>query len=125
MDTRRNSTAQKIQTPRNSQDDTNDTFASSQNSQGQKLRARNYTAEESEALIRCSEKYHAIISKNTGRDKDKKEKIQAWNKIKSDFDQYCQSQGIYVSTVGFPHISFDFRLSVFCVENLFAVPYIS
>lgn len=102
MTSRRNSIAKKIYTPRNSQEDSNDTFASSQNSQDSqsgKLRAKNYSAEESAALIRCSEKYYAIISKNSNRDKDKKEKQQAWQKIKNEFDQYCKSQGIYVCIV--------------------------
>lgn len=70
-----------------------------QNSQSGKLKAKNYSAEESAALIRCSAKYHTIISKNTNRDKDKQEKQQAWEKIKSEFDQYCKSQGIYVSGI--------------------------
>lgn len=91
MTTRRKSTAQQVQSQ---QDESNDTLASSQNSQDSqigKLRAKNYSAEESAALIRCSEKYHANISK------DKTEKKVSWEKIKSEFDQYCKSQGIYVS----------------------------
>lgn len=84
------------QTPRNSQDESNDTFESSQNSQdsqNSKSKVKNYSAEESAA------KYHTVISKNSNRDKDKQEKQQAWEKIKSEFDQYCKSQGIYVSRV--------------------------
>lgn len=93
------SIANKIQTPRNSQDESNDTFASSQGSQSGKLRSKNYTVEESLALGRCTEKYHEIINKNTSSDKDKQAKIQAWQNIKKEFDQYCKSQGIYVSVV--------------------------
>lgn len=91
---RRKSVAQKIQSPRNSKND--ELLESSQDSQN-KSRSKNYSAEESAALIRCSEKFHAIISKNSSRDKDKNEKQQAWEKIKSEFDQYCKSEGIYVS----------------------------
>lgn len=107
INSRRNTTALQIRSPPNSQDESNDTIIGSQDSQ--KLRAKNYSAEESAALIRCSEKYHAIISKNSNRDKDKKEKNQAWEKIKKDFDTYCKSQGIYVSTIEFLHLPFDLR----------------
>lgn len=93
---RSKSTAKETQSLRNSQDDSNDVLENSQNS---KTRSKNYSADESAALIKCCDKYHAIISKNSNRDKDKKEKQLAWHKIKSDFDQYCQFQGIIVSKI--------------------------
>lgn len=95
--------------PRISQDDSlNDVIENSQNS---KSRSKNYSADESATLIKCCDKYHAIISKNSSRDKDKKEKQLAWEKIKSDFDQYCQSQGIIVSKI----LSFSFSLDWLCI----------
>lgn len=100
MNTRRKSTAQSLRFEKILQDESRDTFVSSQGSQDSqsgKLRAKNYSAEESGALIRCTEKYHAIISKNSNRDKDKIEKNQAWEKIRNEFNQYCKSQGFYVS----------------------------
>lgn len=87
----KNSATKKIQTPRNSQDDT------SQCSQKSKSRAKNYSAEECEALIKCCEKFHSVITLNSSRDTDKTEKKAAWKLIKRDFNEYCKSQGIYVS----------------------------
>lgn len=93
--------AKKIETPRNSHvnaaEDDLDTLENSQNSQNSKLRSKNYSADESAALITCCERYHSIISKNSNRDKDKLEKKHAWEKIKKDFDKYCHCQGIHVS----------------------------
>lgn len=88
---RRQSAANKIQSPRISRDET------SQSSQNSKFRAKNYSADECQALIKCCDKFHPIITKNSSRDKDKQEKQQAWETIKSDYDHYCKSQGIYVS----------------------------
>lgn len=93
--TRAKSIAGEIQSPRNSPDVSSETVENSQNS---KIRSKNYSAEECEAIIKCCDKFHPIISKNSSRDKDKQEKQQAWEKIKRDFDDYCQSQGICVST---------------------------
>lgn len=100
-------TANKIQTPRNSQDDSNDTFTGSQDSQSGRSKAKNYTLDECLALGRCTAKYHEIISKNSSLDKDKNAKQKAWERLKSDFDQYCKSQGIYVSAVWFFLARFD------------------
>lgn len=60
-------------------------------------RAKNYSAEESAALIRVCDKFHVIISLNSHTDQDRKEKEKAWNTIKRDFVEYCSSQGIEVS----------------------------
>lgn len=68
-----------------------------QNSQNGKLKAKNYSKEEAIALERCTERFHAVISKNSNHDKDKEEKQRAWESIKISFDEYCKSQGIYVS----------------------------
>ena len=99
MNTRqsRKSIASEIQ--QTSQDELNDLSESSPagNSKTGKTRAKNYSADESAALVKVCDKFHAIISTNTHTDKDKQEKQEAWRKIKSDFDQYCQTQGIPVS----------------------------
>lgn len=94
--TRRASLAQKIQSTRNSQD-SSEALENSQNSLSGKPKSKNYSAEESKALIKCAEKFHTIISLNSSRDKDKKDKEKAWEKIKVDFHLYCKSQGIFVS----------------------------
>lgn len=78
--------------------DSTDSLLSSQASQNSKGRAKNYSREESEALARCTEKFHTIISKNSSHDKDIAQKERAWENIKSSFDDYCKSQGIYVSS---------------------------
>lgn len=93
---RSKSTVNETRSTRISQDDSTDALENSQNS---KTRSKNYSADESAALVKCCDKYHVIISKNSSRDKDKREKQQTWLKIKSDFDEYCQSQGIIVSKV--------------------------
>lgn len=92
---RRKSVAKKVTSTRISQDET------SQSSQKSKTRAKNYSAEECQALIKCCDKFHTIITKNSNSDKDKNEKQQAWDKIKNDFDIYCKSHGIYVSNIKF------------------------
>lgn len=102
---RKKSTASNIQIQRLSQDsqdsqgtqNSNDTLLSSQNSQNSKIKTKNYSQAEQEALSRCTEKFHAIISKNSNHDKDKAEKQRAWENIKISFDNYCKSEGIYVS----------------------------
>lgn len=113
---RRISIAQRIGSRLISRDDSNDTFASSQNSQNS--RSKNYSAEESAALIRCAEKFYDIITKNSSRDKDKQIKQRAWESIKKSFDQYCKSQGIYVSKNSF-FMSFRFEFCALCL-NAFA-----
>lgn len=55
---RRKSVAQKIALPRISHDET------SQSSQNSKTRAKNYSAEECQALIKCCDKFHTIINDN-------------------------------------------------------------
>lgn len=98
---RRSSVAKKIKPPRNSQEDSNQPFENSQNSQdsvnNKRVKSKNYSADESAAIIKCTEKLHSIININSNRDKDKQEKQLAWKGIKNDFDQYCKSQGFYVS----------------------------
>lgn len=79
-------------------EDSNDTVLSSQNSQKSKSKGKNYSREEQAALIRCTEKFHGIISKNSSQDKDVAQKQLAWKRIKTSFDEYCKSQGIYVSS---------------------------
>lgn len=74
----------------------------SQNSQlsqkSQRKRSKNYSKDESEALMRICQGYHAIISKNSNRDADIKAKAEAWRSIKTDYDDHFKSQGIQVST---------------------------
>lgn len=86
--------AKDIQSSQNSQDDSTEPLENSQNS---KSRSKNYSADESAALIKCCDVFHAIINKNSNHDKDKKQKEAAWQQIKSNFIEYCKSQGIYVS----------------------------
>lgn len=72
----------------------------SQASRGsQRIRAKNYTTDEAEALVKVCSKFHTIINKNSSSEGDKKLKEKAWNQIKSDFDKHCRSQGIYVSHI--------------------------
>lgn len=97
MSARKKYVARKVQKPQNIQDDSTEGIANSQSSEKNKLRSKNYSADESAALIKCCEKYHSIISKNSNRDKERHEKNQAWEKIKTDFDEYCRCQGIRVS----------------------------
>lgn len=98
---RSGSVAQKIQSPRTSQDDTLENSQHSnfsQNSENSKrAKAKNYSADESAAIIRCTDKFCSIINLNSNRDKDKQQKQSAWKIIKHDFDVYCKSQGFYVS----------------------------
>lgn len=70
-----------------------------QNSQKSKTRprAKNYTGEESRAIVKCCEKYKLIINKNSSSQSDIHQKERAWEAIKNDFDRYCKSQGFYVS----------------------------
>lgn len=96
---RKPSIASRIQSPRNSQDDSTEL----ENSQGTKSRAKNYSAEESAALIRICDKYHVIINKNSSSDKDKQQKQKAWQSVKTEFDIYCRAEAIYVSLNFFQH----------------------
>lgn len=73
----------------------------SQNTEKSKNRTKNYTLEESRAIIRCCLKYHEIIDKNSKTDKDKSAKVSTWKQIKRDFDVYCKSNGIFVSSINF------------------------
>lgn len=74
-----------------------DSKASSQNSQNSKIKTKNFSKEETAALYRCTEKFHAIINKNSNKESDKAARQRAWTSIKNSFDQYCKSQGIHVS----------------------------
>lgn len=72
----------------------------SQNSaKGKSNRTKNYSADECSVLIKCCDKFHALINKNSSCDKDKNEKKLAWGKIRHDFDLYCKSNNIFVSTL--------------------------
>lgn len=62
-----------------------------------KSRSKNFTEAESSALLSACDKFYNIINKNSNRDCDKKAKNNAWLRIKSGFDQYCKSEGVYVS----------------------------
>lgn len=81
--------------------DSNDTLLSSKNSQKSRNKGKNYSRDEQTALLRCTEEFHEIISKNSSHDKDVAQKQLAWEKIKESFDEYCKSQGIYVSSNSF------------------------
>lgn len=73
----------------------------SQDAEKTKNRTKNYTVEESRAIIRCCLKHHEIIDKNSKTDKDKSAKVSTWKQIKRDFDVYCKSNGIFVSSLIF------------------------
>lgn len=80
-----------------SEENPQDNFDSSQNTQ--KTRAKNYSVEESEALVKCCDKYFTIIKLNSNSDKQKQQKRAAWDAIKREFDTYLKSQGFYVSEI--------------------------
>lgn len=92
--------------------DTQDSI-SNETQNSQKIKGKNYSREEQEALLRCSEKFHAIISKNSSHDKVTAQKQRAWENIKISFDEYCKSQGIYVSSNSFIFVSFNLE---FCLN---------
>lgn len=91
MGPRKRRETKKIQSPRVSLEELSQDF------QGGKSRAKNFSAEECLAVIKVCDRYYTIISKNSNRDKDRQEKQKAWDKIKAEYDLYCKSQGIYVS----------------------------
>lgn len=64
---------------------------------GVKTRSKNFTQNEVDVLLSACDKFHEIINKNSNRDKDKVAKTNAWQKIKTGFDNYCKAQGFYVS----------------------------
>lgn len=43
----------------------------------QNTRKKNYSSDECAALIKCSERFHGIINKNSNNEKDKKDKERA------------------------------------------------
>ena len=59
-------------------------------------RAKKNTKDETEALVRICNQYHAVINKNSNTDADRKAKAATWITIKENFNAYCQSEGIYV-----------------------------
>lgn len=73
----------------------------------QRSRAKKYTKDETDALLQICNGFHAIINKNSNSDADRKIKATTWERIKTDFDTYCKSQGIYVSSF------FNYLLSQF------------
>lgn len=88
-----------------SKDDIDDTSSvhsmeieSSQQSNGsQRGRAKRYSKDEVEMLLKICADYHGILSKNSNSDADKKTKAKAWEKIKRTFDERCRSEAIYVN----------------------------
>lgn len=62
-----------------------------------KNRAKNYSKIESDSLLKICDEFHLVINRNSNRDVDKQEKVKAWQKIKKRLDEFCQSEGIYVS----------------------------
>lgn len=65
--------------------------------QTNKSRSKNFSDAECNVLLSACDKFYTIINKNSNRDNDKKAKTVAWSKIKMGFDQYCKSQGVFVS----------------------------
>lgn len=96
---RKISTAARVPKSRQNSQKSYQSIEKSQNSQKSKTRprAKNYTAEESRAIVKCCEKYKLIINKNSSSQSDTQQKERAWEIIKKDFDAYCKSQGFYVS----------------------------
>lgn len=60
-------------------------------------RSKNYSKDETNALMKICQGYHGIISKNSNSKADKTAKANAWKSIKANFDKYFISQGIQVS----------------------------
>lgn len=70
---------------------------SSRNSQcSQRNRARKYTKEECEMLVKICDGFFGILSKNSNRDADVKIKKKTWETIKRTFDVRCRAEAIYV-----------------------------
>lgn len=72
-------------------------------------RAKKYSADECKVLLVVCNKYHTILNVNSSRDVDKKNKQNAWQNIKKEFDVKCKSEGIYVSS---SHLVFYSYISV-------------
>lgn len=74
----------------------------SQDSQdSKKSRAKNYSAFESETLLKTCDEFHEILSKNSNRDFDVKKKAEAWRSIKRNYDRLCLAEGFGVSEVSY------------------------
>lgn len=62
-----------------------------------RIRAKKYTQNECDTLLRTCNRFHTIINMNSNRDSDRIKKENAWKNIKRQFDQRCKADGIYVS----------------------------
>lgn len=60
-------------------------------------RAKKYTKEENDLLVKVCARFNGIINKNSSSDADKKVKVKTWESIKRTFDACCRTEGIYVS----------------------------
>lgn len=70
----------------------------SQNSQSSnRNRAKNYSKDECEILVKICADYTGILNKNSNKDSDVKIKQKTWEKIKDAFDTRCHAEAIYVS----------------------------
>lgn len=69
----------------------------SQNSQSSnRNRAKNYSKDECEMLVKICADYTGILNKNSNKDSDVKIKQKTWEKIKEAFDTRCHAEAIYV-----------------------------
>lgn len=63
----------------------------------QRSRAKKYTKEETDMLVKICADFHGIINKNSNSTADIKQKTKAWQHIKRTFDKRCKSEAIFVS----------------------------
>lgn len=59
-------------------------------------RAKNYSQFECETLLKTCDAFHEILSKNSNRYADIKQKADAWQKIKKGYDLRVQAEGFEV-----------------------------
>lgn len=68
-----------------------------QGGENTKSRSKNFTDKEITVLLSACDKFYSVINKNSNREVDKMAKASSWLKIKTGFDNYCKTQGCYVS----------------------------
>lgn len=86
---------------KNQVDDTSSTHSNEPLSQvskcSQRSRAKKYTKEESDLLVKICSEFRKIIDINSNSTADVKNKKGAWERIKQKFDARCRAEAIYVS----------------------------
>lgn len=92
-------TKKKINTDETASDHSLDEIPLSQNTQcsQRSRRAKRYSKDESNMLVKVCADFHSIISQNSNRDADVEKKAKVWEMIKRKFDACCRAEAIYVS----------------------------